>query len=224
DLGGRALSVREVVPRLAERVVVDEAVEDGRQGALERPVLILDRVEPEPVGELVQGDREEVDVQAVIVVEAEIERGTRQAACLAEGAVELRRYVDRRAVEVRAGEPVRERLDVPGSRDGGAREIGPDGVGVGLTEDAGRRGARKKGGKARAHPDRDGAREETAPDGGGLLEHDEALLAERRARIPAHGRDRSGVVEAGSRRVRVDDDDVRRKKRPGGERSEEKER
>src|ERR1019366_4508329 len=102
--------------------------------------------EPESVGELMQGDREEIDVRAVIVVEAEVERGARQTSRLAERAVELRRHIDIRIrdVEVRAGELVRERRDVPGSRDGGAREIGVDVVRVGPAQDAGRRAARER--------------------------------------------------------------------------------
>jgi len=151
-------------------------------------------LEAEPVAELVQHDRHEVDAaRRPVAVEAVVPRPGERAG-RADRAVERRGDVVRGRL-VRARELVGERLRVPGVGHRRAREIPVHRGRPSLSE----RRARRVAGE-RIHlgtdADGDGARELRRPDVGGILEGREPLAAERRGAVAALRRDDRRVVEA----------------------------
>ncbi len=224
DVGRRARGRRHVVPELAHLRVEDRALVDVGVVHEFGAGCVDERLEAEAVRELVEHDGDQVHVVAVVVVEPVVPMGARQAAGHSELRVELRPDVVTVRVgasreEVAPGAPVRERRRIPRRGELGVGEVFDELNRRRRSERAGVRGAVECD-EARLDTDLDVAHEEGAPEVRGVLEGDQALRADGRARVAADRRRRSRVVEAGVRRVGVDD----RERRPREDRRQEQRR
>src|SRR5690606_15943925 len=107
---------------------------------------LVDEVgEAETVADLVGDHREEVEVAALLVVDAVVPVAAGQARGIgADARVELRDDVDEAGVEVETGERVGEGRVVPGRRLDGSREVPEDEGRSGRAEGAGGRRAAER--------------------------------------------------------------------------------
>src|SRR5262249_46214065 len=125
--------------------------------------------------------------------------------------------------EVGTGQTIGFRDVIPGAREGRSREVASEARRTGASQRAAPGVAAQRVERG-AHPNLDPARQQSAPDGGRLLEHVEPLLADGRARIAAHRCRRRRIVEAFAGAIDVDDGDggrVHGRRRPGKRRGDE---
>ena len=207
DRRGRALGIREARPGEPEAVILEELHE--HVVAVVVPGAARERdvgLEAEPVAELVEDDRHEIELRcAGVAVEAVVPR-PRKRAGRADRAVEGGGDVAVARGEVRAGELVGERLGIVRVRVRSVGEVVVDGVGAGRAEGRARGGAGERIHRG-VDLDGDAARQLGAPQAGGIRERVEPLVAERRPGVSADRTHRGRVVEALAGAVVVDDGD-----------------
>ena len=208
---GQPLRRGHVEPRHAHRIVVDVRREGVGHADVELAGAEIDAArEAQAVSQLVHDDLDEIaerpglGVQAVVPVDVGI--------AVVEAAVERRLDVGDARIQIVAGQLIRERLRVEDvgrqSRDDVAGDAGDQGLRARVAERDQAAAAIERR-EHRIDDDRDRAVERLAPDVGGVLERDLALLAQRGAGVAAHRARRRRVVEADARRIEVVDHEGR---------------
>src|SRR5450830_1208773 len=209
DGGGAAFGVRHLGPGLVDPVVQQVVVPHGRLAVDLLARLVAGKgLEAQAVRHLVQQHGDQVDAAARLAVDAQIKTVLGHAVVeQAETGVEAghdvgrvrRGLVDPRQLAGQGGR-------IPGVGPGRVGKIGIDVAGAGRPQGGGG-GRAAQGHEGGGHPDRHTGIEGRAPHRGGILKGDQALLAQGGAAVAAHGRGRSGIVEADPRLVVVDDGD-----------------
>ena len=186
------------------RVIEQEPVPDAREPAqLGSGRVVGHGEEAEPVPELVEHDREQLDLAALVAVHPVVP-ALRQAGRAADAGVEGGRDVGAGRIEIRVRELVGLGDVVPGAGERRAPEVAEDVHRARAAEHAAR-GVAAERVEVGVDQDRDVVRQQRAPDVGRVLEDEQALGADGGAGVAAHRGHGGGIVEALPRAIQVDD-------------------
>src|SRR5437016_1256247 len=129
---------RHLRPGLPAGVVKQEAIVNRWRASIQRPGAGVGKgLESEPMREFVKQDANQIDIGAVIVIQAKIKRRAIETSGVAQVHIELRIYFLRASIQIVSRQRVRQSSAVPGAGKWRVGKIAKDTVCSGRTQNRG---------------------------------------------------------------------------------------